>query len=168
MFRLPVESVPPAYSLLVDFELDEGEGSLLAGMAVGPTQCYLAVNNLNKDGRRFAGIGDVDGLGNHQNETTVQHDPCLLHERHALRIDVKTEGDESEVAVQLDGRPLTRFQGKTERLAIKGFKKFYDDRPFTVGVGSMLGNYLFYKVELRPLDPPPAPTTLPEVKTPGA
>jgi hypothetical protein len=148
VLRLWTGSVPAAFSLTVDFEIDSGTSSLFVIVPVGSPNCFFLVNGAKREGKRSAGFGHVDRLLEHKNSTSVLHVPFQEHEPHTLRLDVTSRGDEAEMIAKLDGRPLTSFKGKTSRLTIMDEYKIYDGKQAPFGVGTTGAHYLIHRVEL--------------------
>lgn len=153
LFRLPVTELPQNYSLRMEFQPVEVDGALLVALDLGTTNCYFILNGPIQGDQRLAGFGDIDWQGYGRNETTVRHVPCKLNERRILEIDVATLGEETELVALLDGRPLSRYKGPTHRLHVNGYDKSYDGKAPWFSVGSMSGNYVFRRVELRSASP---------------
>ena len=111
-------SPPDNYTLTAVVERKRGKRGLNLGLVVGATACTVRISCEHDRGQHTSGIDNIDQSRYTMNETTVQGDVFEIAGPHTIECAVRTlPQNEVAVALHVDGRKITEWQGASSRLS---------------------------------------------------
>jgi hypothetical protein len=105
--------VEGSYDLEVRFTMLRGVESNLV-LPVGGRNCVVIVGGW---GGRIAGLAQIDGRAGNQNTSTAKHAPLQPRQQQRLFCQVRVTGSQASIEVELNSRPLIRWQGQASSLS---------------------------------------------------
>ncbi|HUU11550.1 MAG TPA: hypothetical protein VM431_13570, partial [Phycisphaerae bacterium] len=136
-----------AYELEVAFVRTEGKGDVAFYLPAGQGKgCWLL---FDMHSGSASGLDLLAGKRGEANETTVQGPTLTTGKAHTVAIQVRAGGDQVAIAVVLDRRPFTSWQGPAS--ALSTHSSWSLPRADQVAVGADKTTVRFGRVRLRPL-----------------
>jgi hypothetical protein len=111
-------AVKGSYELEVQFTRTSGDDCIGIVLPVGETACTVILSGWRGS---LHGIETIDGLGADRNNSTQRPGTIENDRRYTVLADVRVQGPTAEVVVKLDGRPATKWKGKTAALGTRGW-----------------------------------------------
>ncbi|HEY1064707.1 MAG TPA: hypothetical protein VGE52_01295, partial [Pirellulales bacterium] len=100
--------------LEVKFVRRDGDDTISVGVPVGDRHVNIA---LSAERGRAHAIYTVDGKGADNNPASVKPGALVNGREYTLDVKVVPNGDRAQIEVQLDGRRLIRWEGRTASLS---------------------------------------------------
>ena len=135
-----------SYELDVRFVRTSGDESLGVFLPVGSSRVLLEFSVLKG---KAGGLNVIAGKPAPENEAAVK--PCTLENgrEYAVRVQTRVRGETAEIAVTLDGRPWTSWQGRHSSLSV--FHDWGMPQPKTFGFSAWCVGVSFRSARLKML-----------------